>query len=593
MTMAYTKFTSLKTPSYMGKSAYAGKAGQEEKNQQFLPARERTQSPLRSKEARFSPLSSPAGTALKNPAARQTSAASGTASVKSGAKQNAGTVFGKAAMKTGTAFDKQPAEQTGTVFGKATVEQTGTSAAKKTGYASGRSAGRPEGTASGASSGISSQEKSRQGMEKVAGQGSEKPRFSASKVCVFSLLTLAVFTSAVYSSGLCAPEHFTRAFLAYCEKAGQAETRLRAKAKGIGSAEADAFGESLYVQGLGNAGTEGTSGSAARDADFAGSGKGFESGGSYAGSLLTGSGASGAAKTGTPGSGMTTVLAASAYTDGAGDPSAVFPAYTSEADAVFSSDSPPPAYDEGDIVCRDLSRGGDGIYLLNETGRDIDVEALSASPLPEALRLYGTEEPEVLILHTHGTESYIDTGSRSTDTEKNVVRVGDELAKVLEAYGISVLHSRTMHDEYSYITAYKSSKTEAQKLLASYPSVKYVIDLHRDALPKDGGARIKCVSDIHGTAAAQMMLVIGSDAGGGNHPNYTENLAAASRLQAEMNREFPTLMRPINLRSAVFNQDICRGAMILEVGCSDNTLEEALCAVRCFAKAFVRTGQGA
>ena len=65
------------------------------------------------------------------------------------------------------------------------------------------------------------------------------------------------------------------------------------------------------------------------------------------------------------------------------------------------------------------------------------------------------QAPQVLIVHTHGSEAYTmpageeyaATGSfRTDDATRSVVRVGDEIAAVLSSYGISVLHDRTLHE---------------------------------------------------------------------------------------------------------------------------------------------------
>lgn len=240
------------------------------------------------------------------------------------------------------------------------------------------------------------------------------------------------------------------------------------------------------------------------------------------------------------------------------------------------------------VMAMNLSRGSDKVYSSNETQLNIDTEALSRENYPIKAEL--TEQPLVLILHTHGTECYIDSTPdgqvRSTDKNKNVVRVGKELAEILNNFGISTIHSETMHDELSYITAYNSSKKEAQEYLAAFPSIKYIIDLHRDALPDSSGSRVKGVCEQGGELAAQVMFVVGTNAGGGNHPNFLDNLTVTSHIQAEMNSLYPSLARPINVRNVIFNQNICSGSFILEVGSDANTLSEALSAIELFGRAF-------
>lgn len=244
-------------------------------------------------------------------------------------------------------------------------------------------------------------------------------------------------------------------------------------------------------------------------------------------------------------------------------------------------------------VSKNLSPGSDKIYISNETHLVPDLDSLALAQYPISVNADEQDLPRVLIVHTHGTEGYSDSTpdgtARTTDKNKNVVRVGRELAQLLNMYGIPTLHSETMHDEISYITSYNSSKKEVQKLLSLHPSIKYVIDVHRDAIPNDGNSRVKPIAEIGGEGTAQLMLVVGTNAGGGDHPGYIRNLTVAAHLQKQMNDTYPGLARPVNIRSAIFNQNVCSGAFLLEVGSDANTLNEALAAVRLFARCFAAT----
>ncbi len=245
------------------------------------------------------------------------------------------------------------------------------------------------------------------------------------------------------------------------------------------------------------------------------------------------------------------------------------------------------------IVSKNFSRGSDKVYAHNETSLALDTDALAASQYPINAYNFSCDDPLVLIVHTHGTECYSDStqdGSvRTTDKSKNVVRVGKELSDILNLYGIPTVHSETMHDEISYITSYQSSRKEIAGMLELYPTIKYVIDLHRDAIPNDAGSRVKPLATINGEDCAQIMLVMGTNAGGGNHPYFKDNLTVASHLQRRLNELYPSLARPINVRSAIFNQNLTKGSLLLEVGSDANTLDEALSAVRLFARGFAET----
>ncbi len=246
-----------------------------------------------------------------------------------------------------------------------------------------------------------------------------------------------------------------------------------------------------------------------------------------------------------------------------------------------------------EVIAKNMSKGSDKLYCTNKTDLVIDINEYLNREYPiEKITKADRETPKVLIIHTHGTEAYIDTGdaenTRTSDTERNVVRVGKELANVLESYGISVIHSTTMHDEISYVNAYANSKKEAKEYLEKYPSIRYIIDVHRDAIGTEENP-VKTHAEINGESAAQLMFVMGTNASGGNHPNFEKNLTVAAYLQKTANELFPMLMRPINIRPIIFNQNLADGCMILEVGSDANTMNEALASVRMFGRVFAQT----
>ena len=118
--------------------------------------------------------------------------------------------------------------------------------------------------------------------------------------------------------------------------------------------------------------------------------------------------------------------------------------------------------------------------------------------------------------------------------------------------------------------------------LESWPSIRIVFDIHRDALGSDGVV-YKTMAEEEGTVASQLMLLVGTDASGLEHPNWRSNLALALYLQEAVGRKHPTLMRPVTLVQQRYNQHLTAGSLILEVGSSGNTLQEALAAIRLFA----------
>ena len=231
-----------------------------------------------------------------------------------------------------------------------------------------------------------------------------------------------------------------------------------------------------------------------------------------------------------------------------------------------------------------------GVYIENRPGLDLDVAALASAQLTLELP---EEGPQVLIMHTHGSEAYTPDGTdtyvptgecRTLDTTKNVVRVGDEIAKVLTEMGLTVVHDTELYDYPEYNGAYDRSLAAVRTWLEQYPSIRVVMDVHRDALVGEDGTIYKPITTVNGEDSAQVMLVMGSNALY-DHPKWEENLSLAVKIQAEMNTLWPTLARPIGLRENRYNQQLTTGSLLVEVGSHGNTLQEALAAARMFARA--------
>lgn len=224
---------------------------------------------------------------------------------------------------------------------------------------------------------------------------------------------------------------------------------------------------------------------------------------------------------------------------------------------------------------REISLGADAtLELRNETDYEIDFSELPALP---ALTDAG-EGPAVLIMHTHASESYAagleDQGTvfRTQDETKNVIAVGEVLAEELRAAGFEVIHDKTVCD-VDFNSAYSTSRQVIAAALEENPSIFLVLDVHRDAVENPDGSQMRMVTD--SGDSARLMLVVGTDAGGLEHPDWRENLCLGAILQTRLEAEYPGLMRPLNLRTERFNQDLGRLSLLVEVGASGNTLEEA------------------
>ena len=232
-------------------------------------------------------------------------------------------------------------------------------------------------------------------------------------------------------------------------------------------------------------------------------------------------------------------------------------------------------------------------YISNSTEYELTAQDLQAEFAAELT----AEEPQILILHTHGSEAYTpaETGGvvwsgdyRTTDSRYNVVHVGDEMAEVFGEAGISVLHDRTLYDYPSYSGAYDRSLAAIQSYLTQYPSIQFILDVHRDAVADGQGNQYKVVSEIEDVGtAAQLTLVVGIDGSGLTHPDWMENLRLAAAIQNEALGTYPTLMRPVLLRNSRYNQHATAGSLLVEAGAAGNSPEEAALAGRLFAETMV------
>jgi stage II sporulation protein P len=234
----------------------------------------------------------------------------------------------------------------------------------------------------------------------------------------------------------------------------------------------------------------------------------------------------------------------------------------------------------------------DTIAVKNMTDYAVDTAALLKEPL--GITLSG-DSPAVLIIHTHGSEAYMPDGTdtyeasdyyRTQDKSQSIIRVGDELGSELAKRGIAFIHDRHFYDYPSYSGCYDRAYEAIQSYIEEYPSIKIVLDLHRDAIEAEDGSVYKTIAQIDDSTCAQVLFVIGTDASGLKHPSWKENFKLSLRVQDEMNTLYPSLAKPIKLSQYRFNMQATKGSMIVEIGCTGNTLQEALAAARYFADAL-------
>ncbi len=249
-----------------------------------------------------------------------------------------------------------------------------------------------------------------------------------------------------------------------------------------------------------------------------------------------------------------------------------------------------PAENTAAVVQQTYREGSSSQYLALDSGwvRNLsglgteEVLSLSRQELPFDIEL-NSDQPQVLIYHTHATEAYLPTlrgwyglneSFRSDQDEENMVAVGEVLTQTLEQAGIKVIHDTTQHDNPSYTGAYDRSRETMRKYLEQYPSIKVTLDVHRDAITRDDNTVIAPTATVEGQQVAQVMII--SCADGERIPNFRQNFTFAAGLQQQAAELYPDLMRPILFdQNRFYNQDLTTGSLLLEFGSHGNTLAQA------------------
>ena len=228
---------------------------------------------------------------------------------------------------------------------------------------------------------------------------------------------------------------------------------------------------------------------------------------------------------------------------------------------------------------------GAGSIKNNTRQTAADIAAEIENPLPFAIEP-NSPDPQVLVMHTHATEDYRlsaglwftpGDGARSTDRSINMCTVGRVMADTLNAAGICTLHDETLNDYPSYTGSYANSRAVVQKYLEKYPSIKIVLDVHRDAIETESGSRYAPVCTVDGRQAAQVMIICGCDNGTTVQlPDWRQNLRVAAAWEQAMEGMYPGFTRPVLFSYRFYNQDLTTGSLLIEIGGHGNNLNEAL-----------------
>lgn len=223
----------------------------------------------------------------------------------------------------------------------------------------------------------------------------------------------------------------------------------------------------------------------------------------------------------------------------------------------------------------------DNVVISNYSKLSLNLEELK-NPSKYTI----TNESNFLLFHTHTSETYKIIESEYSDYYRtqnenyNMISVGKALQSSLISKGYKCNHVKTVHDYPSYNGAYKAALKTVEECLKK-ENHDLLIDIHRDAISSNENFRPTV--EVNGKSAAKLMFVVGTNAAGLSHDNWMENLKLAIMIQNRAEEMYPGLFRELHLSSSRYNQQVSDGALILEVGATGNTLEEAQNAMKFFS----------
>lgn len=275
-----------------------------------------------------------------------------------------------------------------------------------------------------------------------------------------------------------------------------------------------------------------------------------------------------------------------------------------DVDVVFGDGYNESSYNESVSALSDSAVKDENIKLINELKQNMDTDFLiknfyivdSTTSVKKSyfkvkrmlnadFTLPKEDGPQILIYHTHGASESFE-GSRSGVAEEGIIGVGDYLAEVLtNTYGYKVYHDRTPYDmidgSIDRSLAYAKALPAITNIISDNPSIKVIIDLHRDGV----GKAAKKVVNINGKSTAKVMFFNGlsrSKTGARQYlknDNLADNLAFSLQLKLKSMELYPDFTKPVYLKGYRYNLHLLPRSLLIELGDQNNTLEEAKNAV--------------
>lgn len=185
------------------------------------------------------------------------------------------------------------------------------------------------------------------------------------------------------------------------------------------------------------------------------------------------------------------------------------------------------------------------------------------------------ENPTIYIYNTHQTEDYKPTSYLEYSVNPSVLMASYILEEQLSKKGHVVLVEQESVSKLrttlglNYAGSYKVTRSMMETAKKNNPTLKYYIDLHRDALTHD-----KTTLTVDDKSYAKILFLIGLE-----NANYQENLDFTNKISDLLNQKVKGLSKGVYkkegpLVNGVYNQDFSNRVILIEVGGNENTIDE-------------------
>lgn len=185
--------------------------------------------------------------------------------------------------------------------------------------------------------------------------------------------------------------------------------------------------------------------------------------------------------------------------------------------------------------------------------------------------------PQVYIYNTHQREEYNAKNYEEYNITPNVMMASYILREKLNKTGVSTIVETSNITDFlnsngwDYASSYKASRYFIKDTFKKYQNIKLSIDIHRDAISKEAST-----VQIGKKKYAKVLFVVGME-----HKKANENLKTATSINNLIKKKYPTLTRGIMKKSGkyvngIYNQDLSKNIILLELGGNKNSIEEVL-----------------